>query len=141
MPKAELIDRSKSLQELEGEDWGDPEAAETPMIGRVRTLRRKPVEDLTNGEVRLAVAQRVGFPLVLELALERLRPDPLLLADFYPGDVLAALVRIDEPEWEGRNDLRASLAELYRHAMEQSSDEADAFRDALQLPPSERRTN
>lgn len=141
MGNAKLIDRSKSLQELEGADWGDPETAETTMIGRVLALRRRPLKDLSNGEVRLAITQQVGFPFVLELAIERLRPDPLLEADFYPGDVLAALVRLDEQDWAGRNDLREALAKLFRQAMTQSSDEADAFRESLQLPSSESRAN
>lgn len=78
--------------------------------------------------------QHVGFPLVLELAVERLRPNPLLLADFYPGDVLAALVRVDERDWEGRNDLREALADLFSQVMAQTSDDANAFRESLQLP-------
>ena len=141
MSNAKQIDRSKTLQELEGADWGDPETAETGMIGRVLALRRKPLEDLSDGEVRLAIAQKVGFPLVLEMAMERLRPNPLLEADFYPGDVLAALVRLDEQDWEDRKDLREALAELFRRAMAQSSEEADAFRDSLQLPMSDSRAN
>jgi hypothetical protein len=130
------MDRSKSLQELEGVDWGDPGSAETPMIGRVLALRRKPLERLSNGEVRLAVGQRVGFPLILALALDRLRADPLIEADYYPGDVLAALVRLDEKDWAGKDDLRARLAELFTRAMESSSEDADAFRASLELPSS-----
>lgn len=141
MRNAKLIDRSRSLQELDGADWGDPETAATPIIGRVLALRRRPLEDLSNGEVRLAISQQVGFPLVLELAVERLRPNPLLEADFYPGDILAALVRLDEQDWAGRNDLREDLAELFRQAMAQASDEADAFRESLQLPSSDSRAN
>ena len=138
---ARPIDWSKSPQELDGADWGDPEMAETPMIGRVLALRRKPLEDFTNGEVRLAVGQKVGFPFILELAIERLRAEPLIEGDYYPGDVLAALVRLDEEDWEGRNDLRAELAGLFRQAMEQSNEDADAFRESLQLPSSGRQAN
>jgi hypothetical protein len=136
MPAPPQIDGSKSLQEIDGEDWGDPETAETPMIGRVLGLRRKPLRELTHGEVRLAVGQKVGFPIVLEVAIRRLRADPLIEGDYYPGDVLAALVRLDEDDWEGRDDLRSDLAELFRQAMEQSSEDADAFRESLQLPSS-----
>ena len=141
MGNPKLIDRSKTLQELEGADWGSPETAETATIGRVLTLRRKPLEELSNGEVRLAITHQVGFPIVLELAIERLRPNPLLEADFYPGDVLAALVRLDEQDWQDRNDLREALAELFRQAMAQSSGEADVFRDSLQIPLSDGRAN
>lgn len=135
------IDRSKSLQELDGVDWGDPTTAETPMIGRVLALRRKPLECLSNGEVRLAVGQRVGFPLILELAVERLSHDPLIEGDNYPGDILAALVRLDEQDWAGRDDLRARLAELFALAMNVSSEDADDFRAILELPSRGSRAN
>lgn len=141
MSAAQPIEWSKSLQELDGVDWGDPESAETPMIGRVLALRRKPLADLTNGEVRLAVSQKVALPWVLELAIERLRTDPLLEGDYYPGDLLSALVRLEEEEWGGRADLRPDLKELFRQAMEQAGDDADAFRESLELPPSGRRAN
>lgn len=141
MSAATQIARSKSLQELDGSDWGDPETAETPMIGRVLALRRKPLEDLTHGEVRLAVGQKVGFPFVLELAVERLRANPLIEGDYYPGDVLAALVRLDVDDWTGRDDLRADLEVLFRQAMQQSTEDADAFRESLQLPASGRLAN
>ena len=134
-------DWSKSLQELDGADWGNPETAETPMIGRILTLRRRPLEELTNGEVRLAVGQKVGFPIVLELAIERLRENPLIEGDYHPGDVLAALVRLHEEDWDGRTDLRAELAELFGQAVEQSTEDAEAFRDSFQLPSSDRHAN
>lgn len=104
------------------------------MSGKVLTLRRKPLESLTDGEVRLAVGQKVGFPHILELAIQRLRAHPLIEGDYYPGDVLAALIRLDEGDWEGSNDLLAELAELFRQAMQLSNEDADAFRDSLQLP-------
>ena len=134
-------DRSRSLQELDGEDWGDPRTAETPMIGRVLALRRKPLDALTVGEVRLAVGQKVGFPLTLELAIDRLRPDPLVEGDHYPGDLLAALLRLDEKDWDGRDDHRAELAKLFHQAVEQSTSDADDFRDILKLPSSGHRSN
>jgi hypothetical protein len=136
MSAATQIDESKSLQELDGDDWGDPETAETPMIGRVLALRRKPLRDLTDGEVRLAIGQKVGFPIVLEVAVRRLRADPLIEGDYYPGDVLAALVRLDEADWRGRDDLHADPEALFCQAMEQSTENADAFRESLQLPSS-----
>jgi hypothetical protein len=129
-------DTSKSLQELDGQHWGEPSAAPTPMVGRVLELRRKPFRDLTDGEVRLAVGQSVGLRHVLPLAVERLRPNPLLDADNYPGDLLAALIRLDAQVWTEWPDLHAELAELFRLAMARSPDETESLRESLQLPSS-----
>lgn len=141
MLPAEPFEWSQSLQELEGVDWGEPATAETPMIGRVLSLRRKRLKDLTNGEVRLAVGQKVGLPIILEVAIARLRADPLLEADYYPGDLLAALVQIDEDAWGSRTALRAELADLFRQAMDRSTDAGDAFREGLELTSSGRQAN
>lgn len=133
---AAATDWSKSLQELDGADWGDPKTAETPVIGKVLALRRKPLASLTDGKIRLAIGQRVGLPFILQLAIIRLRADPLIEGDCYPGDVLAALIRLDEEDWNGRNDLRTALAELFGQAILQTNEAADAFRDSLELPTS-----
>ena len=92
-------------------------------------------------EVRLAVGQKVGFPTVLEVAITRLRADPLIEGDYYPGDLLSALMRLHDDDWEGRVDLRTTLSELIRQAMEQCTADADAFRESLQRSSSGRRSN
>ena len=141
MPETKKVDRSKSLQELEGVNWGDPAAAETPMIGRVLALRRKPIQELSNDEVRLSIGQKVGFPIILELALEPLDSNPLAEGNCYPGDMLAALVRLEDEDWAGRSDLRARLVDVFTVAMKLNSEEADDFRAVLELPSSGSRSN
>lgn len=128
-------DSSKSLQELEGADWGDASTAETPMIGRVLVLRRKPLRHLSDSEVRLAVSQKVGFPFTLKLAIDRLSANPLLEGENYPGDVLAALLRVEDADWVGRHALRARLTELFEQAMSLEGKDAEDFRVAVGLPP------
>jgi hypothetical protein len=127
-------DGSKSLQELEGVDWGSATTAETPMIGQLLALRRKPLRDLSAAEVRLAVSQKVGFPYTLELALERLSSNPLVEGENYPGDILAALLRVEDGDWVGRDALRARLTELFTRVMSLTGEDADEFRQAAGLP-------
>jgi hypothetical protein len=60
----------------------------------------------------------------------------LLDADNYPGDLLAALIRLDAEVWTDWADLHAELAELFRLAMARSPDETESLRESLQLPSS-----
>lgn len=122
-------------------DWGDPDPNDTDMVQRIHALRRKPLSRLSDEELRLAVSQQVGTPYLLELALDRLKSDPLLECEHYPGDLLAALVRLDEIEWVERPDLKVDLAAYFRMAMERQGDETDALRDILDLPSSSQRIN
>ena len=131
--RATASNRSKSLQELDGADWGDPRTAETPMIGQVLALRRKPLKDLSDAERRLAVSQKVGLPFILGFAMERLSSNPLLEGEHYPGDILAALLRLDDADWAGMDALRVDLSKLFQRAMGRSGEDADDFRISFGL--------
>lgn len=133
-------DYSRSLQELDGCDWGDPEHRDTTMVKALHAIRRKSMISLTNAELRLAVSQRVGEPFIVWLAIDRLEKAPLLEGDYYPGDLLSALIRqTDEVVWSTNPQLKDKLTALYKRALEEAADETESFRESLGLPPSESR--
>jgi CDI immunity proteins len=89
----------KTLEELDGENWEEPETAPTPMVARCLRLRRTPSNALNHGDVRLLISQKIGLKYLIPKALELVCEDTLLEADMYPGDLLCALLRIDEGYW------------------------------------------
>jgi len=129
-----LTDFTRSIEDLEGCEWHNPGSAETPLIAECYALRKKPLRDLTNDELNLAVGQQIGFPFVLDLAFDRLASNPLLDCGCYPGDLLANLVRAPEKVWDERPALHKKLAEYYDFAIRQSSDVTADFREILELP-------
>lgn len=141
MPLVHETDVCLSLEQLEGVAWEEPDQADTVMVQRLHALRKKPIGSLTDDEVRLAVSQRVGAPFILDVAFQRLTRDPLLDANFYPGDLLSALIRAKDDLWAKRAHLRSQLAELYAYAMAQPIDATDSFRESLGLPTSDRPPN
>jgi len=129
-------DFSRSLQELESSDWGDPKPDDTLMVRTLHALRRKPVSSLTDEELRLAVSQRVGESFVVLRAIERLEQDPLLQGDCYPGDILSALIRqTSEAVWDSAPQLKNKLTALYKRALARATEETESFRESLGLPP------
>jgi hypothetical protein len=80
-------------------------------------LRCKPLKDLAPDEIGLAVRQRVGFPFILDLALDRLRQNPIFEGEFYPGDVLAALTKVPNSAWSARPHLLVELAHIRQEAI------------------------
>ncbi|WP_223147802.1 contact-dependent growth inhibition system immunity protein [Actinotalea sp. JY-7885] len=104
-----------SLEELEGDRWGEPPPGSTFLITRVTQLRRVPVGSLDTEGLRIMIGQGVGLPVLIPRALAVLRRDPLAHGDFYPGDLLAAVVRkyddwkstVDDPEGELRRIVHA----------------------------------
>jgi hypothetical protein len=97
-----------SLTRLEGHDWGDPEY-DSYVVRTVHELRRKPIGELTDEELRLALRQQVGLKYLVPLALDRLNEDPFRSGDFHEGDVLVALLGLPADFWVGRGVWREAL--------------------------------
>jgi hypothetical protein len=92
------FDRSKSLQELEGQDWGDP-TYNSHLVTECHRLRRVPLQDFSAGNLRIMMGQQIGLPYLIPLAIECLRDDPLLEAEFYCGDLLVSTLKVDPQFW------------------------------------------
>lgn len=113
-----LQTRRKSLQELDGEDWGD---APYPsyVVTNVHRLRRIPLQDFTVEDLRLMIGQgySTGLPYLVPLALEHLRDDPLVSGDFYAGDLLKVVVGIAAPFWAQHPDLQREVRVIAERAI------------------------
>jgi hypothetical protein len=99
----------RSLEEIEDSYWGEPPADATRLIATVHTLRRRPVGQLGVEDLRVMIAQRVGLPVLVPLALARLEQNPLAEGDFYPGDLLVATTRIPPEYWQSHGAESARL--------------------------------
>ncbi|MFA8019487.1 contact-dependent growth inhibition system immunity protein [Bremerella cremea] len=121
------FDRQKSLQELEQNDWGES-SGDTYIMRTCHRLRRVPLSDFTDEDLRVMLSQQVSLPFLVPLALERLQVDPLLEAELYPGDLLGVVLKVPESHWKRHSDasevLRAIVART--NEMLPTLDEADA---------------
>jgi|HubBroStandDraft_4_1064222.scaffolds.fasta_scaffold580242_2 hypothetical protein len=106
------FDRSKSLQELEQMDCGEPKFGSSLVI-TVHRLRRKPLADFTIEDLRRMIGQKLSLPYLMPLALERLEENPLAEGDCYDGDLLHNVLRVGSEYWANepnyRNRVRAAL--------------------------------
>jgi hypothetical protein len=111
-----VFDLSKSLQQLEGEDWGEP-TYHTHLIGECHRLRRIPLCDFTVENLRIMIGQDIGLEYLIPLALERLRADPYAEGDCYPGDLLVNVLGSDAGFWRRRPELRQQLVAIAEQAI------------------------
>ncbi|GIF09717.1 contact-dependent growth inhibition system immunity protein [Actinoplanes siamensis] len=139
-----MIDvREQSLEEVEGDAWGDAPADATKLIATIHELRRKPIGSLEVEDLRVLLGQREGVPVLVPRALDILERDPLAEGDYYPGDLLnAVLSRVPAEYWADHPSesarLRALVATVELEEVDDDELRADivAFRegDASQPP-------
>ena len=110
------FDRSKTLQELEDEDWGKP-TYDSHLVTECHRLRRVPLREFTPESLRIMIGQQIGLPFLIPLALELLRVDPFTAGNLYEGDLLAAVLRADSRFWIASPELRADAARIAQQAL------------------------
>jgi hypothetical protein len=110
------VDTRKTLQELEGQDWGEP-SLRTYVVTECHRLRRVPLENFSTENLRLMIGQRIGLDYLVPLALARLSVDPFAAGDFYAGDLLTALLSLPAQFWAKHPDLQRQATHIARDAL------------------------
>jgi hypothetical protein len=93
-----MTDQSRTLEQLEEEDWGEPEY-DSNLVQTIHKLQRTPIGEFTIEDLRVMLGQKVGMEHFIPLALDRLEADPFASGDFYPGDLLGAVMAIPREYW------------------------------------------
>lgn len=101
-----------SLEQIEDNYWGEPPADATRLIRTVHDVRCKPLGRLDAEDYRVLLLQQVGVEVLVPRALTQLERDPLWEGDFYPGDVLSAVVQLPEQYWRAHPDQLARLSRI-----------------------------
>ncbi|WP_230396229.1 contact-dependent growth inhibition system immunity protein [Streptomyces blattellae] len=107
----QFIDRTKSLEQLEGERWGDPPADSTSLVRTIYEWRRRPIGTLEPHELARLIGQNVGLRWLLPLGVEILREEAIGQAagGFLDGDLLYAVVTRSPDVWTADPELGRQL--------------------------------
>lgn len=89
----------RSLDALDPPSWDAAAPDATFLVRRCHELRRKPIEDVEVEDLRLMIGQSIGLRHLVPFALDRLEGDPLAEGDYFPGDLLLNVLRIDLSFW------------------------------------------
>lgn len=108
------VDLTQTLEELEGEYWGDPNFTSSLVI-QVHKLRKKPLLELNNEDLRLLIGQQMSLTFLLPLAMEKLIQSPLRSGDLYTGDLFCAVLRVRKEYWIEHKELKNELDEVIRN--------------------------
>ncbi|WP_430377103.1 contact-dependent growth inhibition system immunity protein [Streptomyces sp. B1-3] len=104
-------DRSKSLEQLDGERWGEPPPDATSLVRTVHEWRRRPIGMLEPDELARLIGQDIGLPWLLPLAVEILRDEATEQSGggFIDGDLLYALVTRSPEVWSDHPEIAREL--------------------------------
>jgi len=106
-------DESKrTLDAVDPPAWGPARPDATFLIKRCHELRTKPLIDFTVEDLRIMIGQQVALNHLVPLALDRLRWGPPVEGNYYPGDLLASVLRVDAAFWERSPDLTVEMRKL-----------------------------
>ena len=92
------FDTSKNLNQLENVVWGEPEYT-SGLVIRCHKLRTKKVEDFTTEDLRLMIGQNIGSYYLVPFALRELNKNPLAEGNYYEGDLLENILKLDCEFW------------------------------------------
>jgi hypothetical protein len=109
---------TKSISELEGWKWNDvipSEMTHSRTELRFYELHDKPISELELSDIRFLIGQNYGLIYLVPIAINFLKENIFLEADYYPGDLLSSLLQINnEPNyWLTHLDEKESLITLY----------------------------
>ena len=98
----------RTLEDLEQERWGEPEFG-SHLVTECHRLRKVPIGQFTIENLRIMIGQGFSLPHLMPLALDKLVDNPFAEGDFYPGDLLQAVLRAKWEFWEAHPTLFADL--------------------------------
>lgn len=92
--------RQKSIENLEKDNWGPVPEDESSIVIRLMKLRKTPLEQFVLDDIRFMLIQEIGLFYLLPMAIEILEKDLLAEGNYYPGDLLNAVMKLKPENWK-----------------------------------------
>jgi hypothetical protein len=112
------VDTTRSLQDLDGQNWGAPQYG-TYLEVECPRLRRIQLRKLSLGEIATLIQQDIVSEYLVPIALLHLERNPWLEEAYYPGDLLLELLRLPDDFWEEHPARERELVSLAKRARDQ----------------------
>ncbi|WP_270730175.1 contact-dependent growth inhibition system immunity protein [Shimia sp. Alg240-R146] len=90
-----------TLEDIEKEVWPEPTFG-SHLVMRCHALRKVTLDQFGTEDLRIMIGQGFSLATLMPLALKTLNGDPLAEGDFFPGDLLEAVV--SQSDWLAENE-------------------------------------
>ena len=105
------MDENKSIDQLQSIHLSTM-AVPAGITSRCMQYLQVPVKDLSKEQVRFLLSHDIGTTFLLHKTIQILEEDILADGDFYPGDLLSALLNVDDVYWRNNPELAGRLYSL-----------------------------
>jgi len=99
-----------SLQKLT--NFSVSENPPSRLVRRCEELHLIPLNEYSIEDLRLMIGQEFALEYLIPLAIEKLHEDVLAEGDYYPGDLLSSVLKINPSFWKQNPDLYKQLKGL-----------------------------
>ncbi|WP_337100130.1 contact-dependent growth inhibition system immunity protein [Paenibacillus sp. YIM B09110] len=110
-------DFNRTLEDLEGEVWGEADF-KSSLVLKSHALRKKPINSLTNEDLRLLISQDLGLTYVISIAIERLSMNPFNSGDLFVGDLLATILKLNKKFLSDNPEIATEIDLIVKNAKE-----------------------
>lgn len=87
---------------------------DTNLMMKCKELRAKRLIDFSVEDLRIMIGQKIGIKFLVPVALEKLEEDILAQGDFFPGDLLMNVLRLNKEFWEQEPKLYKQLKPMFQ---------------------------
>lgn len=116
-----------TIEALEGKVWPAPEY-QSSLVLTAHALRKKPIEELTPNELRVAFNEDIGAEFLKKRVLEVLKEEPAV-GDLFAGDLILAVMRSEQ--FRSDSGFRKKIIEKAEKALREDLD--SQTRDEIEM--------
>ena len=106
-----MTDNSKSLQQIENQDWTYPDD-KSHLANECKRLWKVPLCELNTENLRLLIGQKVSLKYLVPLVLDILEKDPIAEGNLFKGDLLNSVINLPEDFWLKNTTLNDRVVEI-----------------------------
>jgi hypothetical protein len=128
------VRNKESLEELEKDVWPPPDESATGLIKRAHILRKKSINDFTHADYRFMITQQMGTTYFLPNALKILVDEPFIESEYYPGDLLASVLNVQNDLLDANQNTASALAMMLNETRSEWDRMCDKYDGNISLP-------
>ena len=102
---------SNTIEILENYFW-DESSLDSYLVTTCHKLRKKPISEFEIEDLRIMISQNIGLKFLFPLAVEKLKEDIFAAGDFYDGELLQAILNVENNFWINNLELKVEIENL-----------------------------